>query len=443
MPTHPDGSRLSRDQLLADYQGYARPESDWLIGGEFERHLLREDGTPVPFFGEHGVQWLLDQLAQRHDWKRVHEGEHLVALAGHGASVTLEPGCQFELSGAPFVQIADLANEAKGFTRQVQAILDEHGAPFHQVALGFTPWADVEDIGFVPKARYDIMGPYLRKTGKLAHHMMKGTAAIQATYDFADEEDCARKVGIATRLGPLTVALFANSPLSGGQPNGFMSFRNHIWGQTDPDRTGIPDASEGFTYARWVDYLLDVPMMFTKHGGVWSPAYGRTFREWMDDGIEGVYPNRGDWDLHLTSVFPEVRVKRGIEVRGADCVSTPMALAFVALFKGLFYCGRATGEAVEIAERFSRADTRDQRFDAAARGGLQGQVGGRPLADWAAELLDATWGGLGRCAPHEQALLRPLVDTVERGVSPAADVLASWKADPTPRGVIRACEMTG
>ena len=150
--------------------------------------------------------------------------------------------------------------------------------------------------------------------------MMKGTAAVQASFDFADEADCARKIGLAVRLGPLTTGTFANSPIVEGRPTGFDSWRGHVWTRTDPARTGFPAAAWTFTFERWVDYLLDVPMMFTKIGGHWADANGRTFRDWLDHGIDGVYPTRADWDLHLTSVFPEVRVKRTIEVRGADCV---------------------------------------------------------------------------------------------------------------------------
>jgi len=421
---------LSRDLLIAQYFAGGAEEADWLIGGEFERHLLGPDGLPLPYFGDHGIAWLLEELAQRLNWERYYEGDNVIALHGDGASVTLEPGGQFELSGAPFKKIEDLQGESQRFTKLVNEIITQAAAPIEQIALGFTPYAVVPDIGWMPKARYVIMREHLAKTGKLAHYMMKGTAAVQATFDFSDEEDCARKVQLSTSMGPLLTAMFANSPYREGKQSGFMSFRGHIWTQTDPARTGFPEAAADFSYERWVDYLIDVPMMFTRHEGSWRAAHGRSFRSWMTDGIDGVFPDQDDWDLHLTSVFPEVRVKHGIEVRGADCVSMPMALAFVALFKGLFYCGRATREARELLAEFRTVGTKEERFAVAVRDGLRGTIGDRTTGDWAEALVQVTWEGLGRCSPTEQHLLKPLVDHVQRRSTPARDLLDLLGPEP-------------
>ncbi|MCB9668078.1 MAG: glutamate--cysteine ligase [Alphaproteobacteria bacterium] len=416
-------TRLTRDTLLEDYHSYGVPSDRWRVGAEFERHLLDDNGIPLPYFGEPGVRWLMDRLVEEDGWEREMEGDHPIALLKDGASVTLEPGGQFELSGAPYTDVKGVDAELAAFNRRVDELLE--GTGYHQVALGFTPVAAIPDIPWVPKGRYSVMRDHLKETGKLAHHMMKGTCATQASFDFADEADCARKVQLAVGFGPLTTAMFANSPLEKGASTGMASFRGHIWTQTDPRRTGFPEAATSFSFESWVDYLLDVPMMFIKRGGTYHWARGRTFRDWLEDPVDP--PDAHDWDLHLTSVFPEVRIKRTIEVRGADCVPRPLAMAFTALFEGLFYCGQARDEAEELEERFLTHGTKEERFEVACRSGLAGQVGGRPLAAWAEELVDIAGRSLDRCRPGDRAFLAPLVRQVESGESPAAAVLRAWE----------------
>jgi glutamate--cysteine ligase len=407
---------LTRAQIVDAFHGYGRPRSRWLVGGELERHLLVPSGAPTPYFGRHGVSELLHALI-REGWVPHREGPHPIALLKNGASVTLEPGGQFELSGKPYATVGEVAAEAQAFQDDVDRLLE--GTGVRQVALGYTPFARIEDVPWVPKGRYGIMRRHMAEAGTLGHHMMKGTCATQASFDFSDEADCARKVRLATALAPLVTALFANSPLTRGRPNGWASFRGHIWTKTDPARTGMPDAAARFSYERWIDYLLDVPMMFTKVNGTWRPANGRTFRDWMATGEPGV----AEWDLHLTSVFPEVRVKHQIEVRMADCVPLDLANAFFALFTGIFYCKRASDGARAVAEQFIRFGTREARFDEACRHGLKGTVGGRSLTSWAEDLVTVARDGLSRCSPDDVPLTDPLVRLVERGESPAHRVL--------------------
>lgn len=433
MPTQTQ-DRLTRDALLADYHAYGHPPEEWLVGGEYERHLLRPDGMPVPYFGDFGVEWLLQQLTRR-GWEPTKEGDHIIALKKDSAWVTLEPGGQFELSGAPYASVHGVVAETLAFVRELRDVIGD--APIHPVALGYTPFATMEDIPWVPKGRYRVMRDHLGKTGALAHDMMKGTAAVQASFDFSDEADCARKIGLAMKLGPLTTAMFANSPIRQGKPSGWMSYRGHVWTQTDPARTGFPEAADNFTFERWLDYLLDVPMMFTRINGDWADAKGRSFRDWMESGIDGVFPTSDDWELHQTSVFPEARVKRQIEVRGADCVNLSLSAGFVALFKGLFYCRKATDAAWEVAEELAAIGTRDERFAIACRDGLRGQIGGRTLGDWAKQLMDVSYGGISRCAPEDLPLLQPLIAQISTGRSPAADLLDAFEADPTPETVLR------
>ena len=430
-------STLSRNGLIARFHGYGRERSKWLTGGEFERHILSASGHPLPYAGTPGIAWLLSSLSKGDGWSPVREGDNLIALQGSHANVTLEPGGQFELSGTPFASLERIWEEAAKFTNQVDDLLGPHG--FRQVALGYTPFADISEISWVPKGRYSVMQRHLGRTGALAHHMMKGTCAVQASYDFSDEQDCARKVRLATAMGPLTTAMFANSPVTAGKPNGFMSFRGHIWTQTDPARTGLPTAASEFGFERWVDYLLDVPMMFRRDpAGAWLAANGQTFRQWMESSTP---PADSDWELHQTSVFPEVRVKSQIEVRGADCVPLPLAMSFIALFKGLFYCDQAVQDAGQILERFTSHGTREDRFAHACREGLQGVVGERRLAAWAEELVTVAAQGLGRIAPSERAWLHPLIRSVEHGASPARTLLARLGEVATPAELMASCGM--
>ncbi|MBW1879172.1 MAG: glutamate--cysteine ligase [Deltaproteobacteria bacterium] len=397
--------------------------------------MLRPDGTPVPYFGTHGIRWLMERLCAR-GWSATYEEGNPVALHRDGAWITLEPGSQFELSGAPFQHAEDVLAQARSFAAEVDAAIGD--APIRQVAVGFTPYARIEDIQWVPKARYEVMRAYLARTGDLAHHMMKGSASVQATFDFADEADCARKVRLGALLGPLTTAMFANSPLYAGKPTGFQSYRGYVWTRTDPSRTGFPPAILDFSFERWVDYLLDVPMMFTHIDGQWADGGGRTFRDWMQRGIDAVYPTQNDWDLHQTAVFPELRVKRQIELRGADCVSLPLASAFVTLFEGLLYCDVAQELAAGIAERFATHGTQEDRHAIACKKGLRGVVGGRSLASWAEQILEVSIKGLRHCGPVDRAHLAPLEAQVARGESPAEFVLRTWEADPDPETFLEA-----
>ncbi|MCB9685833.1 MAG: glutamate--cysteine ligase [Alphaproteobacteria bacterium] len=429
---------LTRDQLVSGYFESGKPRAAFRVGAEFERHLLRTDGAPLPYFGTPGVGWLLERLSGRNGWEPYVEGGHLIALQRGMASVTLEPGSQFELSGSPFHTIAEIEAEARAFAMEVDDALV--GTNVGQVALGYTPFARIEDVSWVPKGRYVVMRDFLGRTGDLAHSMMKGTAAVQATYDYSDEVDCARKIRLATLLGPLTTATFANSPWVRGRPSGYLSWRGKIWTRTDPARTGFPAAASAFTFERWVDWLLQVPMMFKKdRQGAWQFARGQTFGEWMGDATAG--PTAADWELHLTSVFPEVRVKRAIEIRGADCVPLPLAMGFAAFWKGLFYDERSLELALGVAERFAAEGTSADRFETACRLGLEGRVGTRTMAAWAEDLVDLADAGLERVCPDDRRWLAPLQRQVASGESPARTLLRRLGEHPSPLALIAAAPM--
>jgi glutamate--cysteine ligase len=421
-------SRLTREAILETFASYGRPRDTWLVGAEFERHLLRPDGSPLAYGDEHGIRWMFERFAER-GWGLHYEGDNPIAAIQHGAWITLEPGCQWELSGTPHPRFIDVWAGAAPFAAQTQEVLDLAGEGVRQVMLGFTPTARIPDIQWVPKGRYVQMREFLIQMGDLAHHMMKGTAAVQVSFDYLDEEDCARKVKLASQLAPLNTALFANSPIAEGKPTGFMSWRGHIWTRTDPQRTGIPN-DRHFTYEGWVDYLLDVQMMFILSGGNYVSGRGLTFRQWMAKGIDGQFPTWDDWETHLTQVFPEIRIKRQIEIRGADCVGLPLAGAFCALWQGLYYCNASLRDTLQLAEEFAAEGTKEERFEIAVRDGLQGTISGRKVVDWAREVVALGGRALDACAPLDRHLLEPLERQVDRGVCPARDVL-----DILPQGM--------
>lgn len=430
-------TRLTRTAILETFATYGRPRDSWLVGAEFERHLLTPRGRPLTYDEPQGIRWMIESLGRQGWTVHFEKDKPIAARRDDGAWLTLEPGCQWELSGAPHKTVQQVLTEAQGFNRLTTDLLEQAGGETRQVYLGFTPHAQIADIPWVPKGRYVQMREFLIKVGDLAHHMMKGTAAVQVSFDFLDEEDCARKMKLAGNLAPLTTALLANSPYARGRPSGFMSWRGHIWTRTDPARTGIPD-DRAFSYEAWIDYLLDVPMMFVKDGKDYVSGRGRSFRSWMEAGFDGRFPTWDDWDLHLTQVFPEVRVKKQIEIRGADCVPLPLAVAFCAMWQGMFYCNATLRDSLQLADEFVEHGNKEDRFQEACTHGLQGMVSGRPLADWARDVVHLAGRALDSCAPHDRPLLEPLEALVADGRSPARQLLDTLGENPNISSLIQA-----
>ena len=431
---------LTHAALLDRFHGYGQPRERWLVGGEFERQALRPDGSPVPYFGADGVRALLEALAARTAWKELREADNLIGLCGRaqgeasGPCLTLEPGGQVELSGAPHRSLLSLRDEMQTFRTNMLAA--SRGRPVRWIACGYTPLANIDAISWVPKSRYDVMKVYLPQRGDLAHHMMKATCAVQANYDYTDERDCSRKVQAVARIAPLVTAIFANSPLREGRETGFQSYRTHIWTRTDPDRCGIPQwLVDDYSHERWLDYLLGVPMMFVRIDGQHLPAQGRSFGDYMAHGHEGHFPTMQDWELHQTSVFPELRVKHTLEVRGIDCVRSPLALAACALYTGLLYDEGALDGCIALGADLARHGTAAELLDLAARHGLDA-VAGRPFAHWAGELMDLATRGLEQHEPQARFLLDPAVAVVEQGRSPAREIIDAWRADPRPEQLV-------
>jgi glutamate--cysteine ligase len=377
---------------------------------------------------------VLRAIAAEGGWTRTEEAGSLIALEKDGASITLEPGGQLELSGAPLRTIFETCAEFQSHLDLMRRVSEPRGIVW--LSLGANPLHDVDEIPRVPKQRYAIMRSYLPAKGELAMHMMHLTATVQANLDYESEEDMAQKMRTAMGITPIVSAMFANSALHLRKPSGFVSRRVHIWRAVDPDRCGLlPFVFEpDFGYARYVEWALDVPVLFVLREGKYVPAGGKPFRALLESGFEGTPATLLDWNLHLTTLFPEVRLKQFLEVRGADAVPPGLICALPALWKGLLYDPGAQDAAWRLAQGWSQAE-REAAIDAVARRGLAAEVGGRPVLGLARELVAIARQGLARIGdgsgedPDETRFLAPLEEVVERGRSPAEEVLMRWEQE--------------
>ena len=425
----------SVDELVAYLRSGEKPAERWRVGTEHEKIGLRADDlAPIPYEGERGIGQVLEALARQDDWEAVHEGGRVVALTGGGGSISLEPGGQLELSGAPLRTIHDTCREFHHHLECIRRVSE----PLELIwlSLGLNPLHELSEVPRMPRERHEIMRRYLPSRGELALEMMHMTATVQANFDFADEADMAEKMRMAMGVSPIVSAIFANSGLAGGKPSGFVSRRVHIWRHTDPDRCGVlpfvfaPD----FGYRQYVDWALDVPMFFLVRDGRYRALDGLPFRAFLEHGHEGERASLADFDRHLTTLFPEVRLKRWIEVRGADAVPPELICALPALWKGLLYDAEARREAWALVEGFDLAE-REAALDAVARRGLAARIAGRPALELAQELLACSREGLRRIAhagvldPDERPFLEPVAALLERGASPGEVILERWEGE--------------
>jgi glutamate--cysteine ligase len=419
--------------LVAFLRAGEKPRAAWRVGTEHEKIGVREqDLRPVPYAGDAGIEGLLAALAAETGWREVLEDGRRIALEGAGASVTLEPGGQLELSGAPLRSTFETCQELQRHLDVVRRVSAPRGIVW--LALGANPFHDVVEMPRVPKERYAVMRRYLPTRGDLALHMMHLSATVQANFDYASEADMADKVRTAMGVSPLVSALFANSPLHLGKPSGFVSRRVHVWRHVDPDRCGLlPFVFEpGFGYAHYVEWALDVPMFFVLQDGAYRHVPGLTFRRFLAEGFEGRRATLQDWNLHLTTLFPEVRLKQFLEVRGADAVPEGLTCALPALWKGVLYDDAAREAAWRLVADWSFAE-REASLEAVARRGLAAEVAGRPVLPLARELIAIAREGLARIGdgdgaePDERRFLDPLLAVAERGSSPGEELLARWE----------------
>jgi glutamate--cysteine ligase len=438
-----------RRQLVEWFEAGCKPKPRWRIGTEHEKFCFRlSDLRRLPYEGPDGIGALLTGL-QRFGWTGVEEDGRVIALTQDDGAITLEPGGQFELSGAPVRTIHETCAEVHTHLHQVKEVAAELGIGL--IGLGFDPKWRREDISWMPKGRYKIMRDYMPKRGGLGLDMMLRTCTVQVNLDFASEADMVRKFRTSLALQPVATALFANSPFKEGRPNGFLSYRSHVWTDTDPDRTGIlPFVFEpGMGFERYVDYLLDVPMYFVYREGRYLDASGQSFREFLKGKLPaapGETPTTGDFADHVTTVFPEVRLKRYLEMRGADGGPWRRLCALPALWVGLLYDEDALAAAEELTADWTLADHRHLRREV-PRLGLKTPFRGGTVQDLARRVVAISAQGLARRATatgygkDETVFLDTLMEIAESGVTPAEEMLqlyrTRWQESVDP--VFREC----
>ena len=426
------GPRLSADDLLSPFVGALTPDAMWRIGTEAEKFgVLSESGQAIAYEGPRGVRAILELLQRDFGWfpHAEYEGGDVISLERGPESITLEPGGQVELSGAPHATVHDSAREWHGHLAELHEVGRQLGITW--LGLGFHPFARQSDLPWVPKLRYGVMREYLPTRGGRALDMMRRTCTVQTNMDYASEADAMQKMRVALKLSPIITAMYANSPVMEGRLTGEQSQRARVWLDTDPDRTGLlPFMWSGeASFQRYVEWALDVPMFMVKRGSRVVHNTGQTFRSFMRDGFQGTHATEADWLSHIGTVFPEVRLKKTIEIRGADCLPSALVPSLPALSKGFLYDARALAQAEALAERISLAELETVRPEI-ARLGLKASLHGRGVDAWAADLLDIAKGGLTRFAVSdpefgvdESVHLAPLAALVERGMTPADALL--------------------
>ncbi len=432
-PSNAKDDPITDHRVLVDYLATGgKPPEAWRIGTEHEKFGFRlDDLRPPAWDGERGIEALLRGLT-RFGWEPFEEHGKLIALAKDGASVTLEPAGQLELSGAMLENIHDTCCETHTHLREVKAVGDELGLGF--LGMGFQPKWRREDMPWMPKGRYKIMRDYMPKRGNLGLDMMTRTCTVQVNLDFANEADMVKKFRVSLALQPIATALFADSPFTDGKPNGYLSYRSHIWTDTDPDRTGMLDFvfEDGFGFERYVDYLLDVPMYFSYRNGEYLDLAGRSFRKFLRGELEelpGELPTMRDWADHMTTAFPEVRLKKYLEMRGADGGPWNRLCALPAFWTGLLYDDAALDAAWDLVKDFSR-DERHALRDGVPRQGFKLPFRHATLRELALEALKISGQGLARrnrlnrSGASEAVFLEPLLEFALANETPAERKLA-------------------
>ena len=435
-----DDRPLTMEMLAAHLAEGCKPESQFRVGAEHEKFVFRLGShAPVPYEPQ-GIKALLEGL-MAYGWQGVYEGETLIALERGKANVSLEPAGQFELSGAPLETIHEISAETRQHLEESKAVGDALGIGF--LGLGFTPNLTREQSPIMPKGRYVIMRRYMPLVGGKGLDMMLRTCTVQANLDFGSEADMVQKFRVSLALQPLATALFANSPFREGKPTGFVSTRADVWTDTDADRTGLLRFvfEDGFGFETYARYALDVPMYFVKRGETYIDVAGRSFRQFMAGDLPelpGEKAKMKDWSDHLTTLFPEVRLKQYLEMRGADTGPVSRLNALPALWTGIFYDKAALAAAWDLCKGWSAQSREQLRLDA-ARTGLKGQIEGRAIRDVAVDMVAIAKEGLKRRArlcpsgADETGYLSELEEIADSGLTPADRLLelyhGPWQGD--------------
>ncbi|MGO4915326.1 glutamate--cysteine ligase [Pseudogemmobacter sp. W21_MBD1_M6] len=441
------GGPIEHESQLAEYLASGcKPKEDWRIGTEHEKFgYIKETLAPLPYDGPQSIRAILEALRDRYHWAPVMEGEHIIGLVKDGANVSLEPGGQLELSGAPLETIHETCDEVNHHLKEVQSVADAMGVGF--IGLGAAPIWSHEQMPMMPKGRYRLMTDYMGRVGTHGTQMMYRTCTVQVNLDFETEADMVQKMRVALALQPVATALFANSPFFDGKVNGHKSWRSRVWRGLDNARTGmLPFVfDDSFGFEAWVQYVLDVPMYFVYRDGKYIDALGQSFRDFLKGqlpALPGEMPTLSDWADHLTTVFPEARLKKFIEMRGADGGPWRRLCALPALWVGLTYDQGALDAAWDLAKDWD-AETREALRVAASESGLQAEVNGIKMHDLAKEVVAIADAGLkararpgaGGMIPDETHFLNALKETVETGRTPADELLekfhGEWKGDLT------------
>jgi glutamate--cysteine ligase len=435
-PSHSGGAPVTDKRQLVEYlAGGCKPRAEWRIGTEHEKFIFRRaDLHPVPYEGDSGIRAILEKL-QRFGWQPVLDSENMVGLTDDsGGAISLEPGGQFELSGAPVETLHQTCNELHTHLKQMREVTGELG--LGMLGLGFLPKWKREDCFWMPKRRYAVMRNYMPKKGKLGIDMMLRTCTVQVNLDFASEADMVLKSRASLALQPIATALFANSPFFEGKPSGFVSLRSNVWTDTDPDRCGmLPFVFEdGFGFERYVEWMLDVPMYFIYRDGNYIDVAGQSFRDFLAGklpGRPGEIPTIGDWSDHLTTAFPEIRIKKFIEMRGADGGPWRNLCALPAFWTGLLYDDDALRAAWDLVKDWS-AEEREQLRADVPRLGLETLFRGKKIQEIAIAAVQIAKAGLKRRAhlngegDDETIFLQPVIEAAESGKTPADTLLDEY-----------------
>lgn len=446
IPQSGGGLIESYDDLVNYFAEGCKPEQDWKIGTEHEKFGYCKDTLkPIPYDGDRSIKAILEGLQDKYQWSPVFEGEHLIGLTKEGANVSLEPGGQLELSGAPLDNIHQTCGEVHTHLHEVQTVADEIGAKF--IGLGAAPHWTHDDMPLMPKGRYKLMDAYMGTVGTAGTQMMRRTCTVQVNLDFGSEADMVRKFRVALALQPVATALFANSPFFEGKLNGHKSWRSRIWRHLDDSRTGmLPFVFEdGMGFERYADFALDVPMYFVYRDGKYINALGMSFRDFLKGelpALPGEKPTMSDWADHLTTIFPEARIKQYMEMRGADGGPWRRLCALPAYWVGMMYDQSALDASWDIAKDWT-PEFREELRVAASVDGLQAKVQGVKMMDLARETIAISEAGLvararegaGGLVANETHFLNALKDSLDTGQAPADELIAKfegeWNGDAT------------
>lgn len=427
----------NRAQLVNYFAEGFKPKADWRIGTEHEKFpFLKNSLKPVPYDGKSSIKALLEGLT-RFGWQPVYEGENIIALSDPKslANISLEPGGQFELSGAPLKTVGETCVEISEHLRQVKIVGDELGLGF--LGLGASPVWTRAETPTMPKGRYKIMAPYMDKVGTMGRDMMFRTCTVQVNLDYASEADMVQKLRVSIALQPLATALFANSPFLEGKPNGYLSFRSHVWTDTDNARAGmLPFVfDKDFGFERYVDYALDVPMYFILRNGKFLNTAGESFRNYLAGRLPqlpGEIPTMKDWADHLTTIFPEVRLKKYLEMRGSDSGLSNKLCAQPAFWAGLLYDQSSLDAAFDLVKHSTTEQRQTLRNDV-PKLGLKAEFMGRKLQDLAKDVLATARRGLKARGAGEEVFLDVLDHEAQTGKTAADELLehynGDWKGD--------------